>query len=135
MSQIQGGAWSLPLCYLRNLLDYECSNLIGNKMIQWRTPEDPGGYDDNIQVKVMAFDRKKSEKKHARKVIKYKKFFGVEESFRTLILQVVEEPYFKPLKEEYIGYGGRTPYKMIVHLEQKSAKSQTETRSNSKKRS
>ena len=39
--------------------------IIGNETAQWTTPEDPGGYDDNIQTKDMAFDRNKSEKKHA----------------------------------------------------------------------
>ena len=35
---------------------------------------DWGGYDDTIQAKNTAFDQKKSEKKHARWVIKYEKF-------------------------------------------------------------
>ena len=75
--------------------------VIGNETVPLTTPEDPGGYDDTIQVKDMAFDKSKSEKKHARKVIEYEKLLGVEESLLTLILQAVEE--------EYIGYGGRHP--------------------------
>ena len=54
--------------------------VIGNKMVQWTTTKDPRGHDDNIQAKDMAFDRSKSEKKHARKVIKQEEFLGVEES-------------------------------------------------------
>ena len=41
--------------------------VIGNETVQWTTPEDPGGYDDTIQAKDMAFERSKSEKKHAKK--------------------------------------------------------------------
>ena len=81
-----------------------------------------GGYDNNIQAKDTAFDRSKSEKKHARKVIEYKMFLGLEESLRMLILQVVWEPYLEVLKEEYIGYGSRTPFKMIKHLRTKISK-------------
>ena len=29
---------------------------------------------------------------------------------------MVEEPYLEALKEEYIGYGSRTPLEMIAHL-------------------
>ena len=76
--------------------------VIGNKTVQWTTPEDPGGYDDNIQAKDTAFGRSKSEKRHARKVIEYKKFLGVEERLQTLILQAMEGQYLEALKEEYI---------------------------------
>ena len=81
--------------------------VIGNEEVLWTTAEDLGGYDDTIQAKDTAFDRSKSKKKYARKVIEYEKFLGVEESLRTLILQVVEEPNLEALKEEYIGYGSR----------------------------
>ena len=47
---------------------------------------------------------------------------GVEESIRTLLLQAVEESYLEALKEEYIGYGGRTPFEMIEHLRTKISK-------------
>ena len=70
----------------------------------------------------MAFDRSKREKKHARKVIEYEKFLGVEESLCTLILQAVEGPYLEALKEYFIGYGGRTPFEMILHLHIKISK-------------
>ena len=79
--------------------------VVGNGEVQWTTTKDPGGYNDTIQAKGTA-----------RWVIEYEKFLGVEESLLTLILQVVEEPYLKALKEEYIGYGGRTPFEMIAHL-------------------
>ena len=39
--------------------------------------EDPGGYNQTIQAKDTAFDRSKSEKKHARQVIEYEKFLGI----------------------------------------------------------
>ena len=60
-------------------------------------------------------------------MIEYEKFLGVEESLQILILQTVDQLYLEALKEEYIGYGGRTPYEMIAHLQM--------TKSNSKKRS
>ena len=82
---------------------------MGNKTVQWTTPEYPRGDDNIIKANNIAFDRSKSEKKHARRVIKYEKFLGVEESLHTFILQVEEEPYLKALKEEYIGYRSRTP--------------------------
>ena len=44
------------------------------------------------------------------------KFLGVEESIRSLLLKEVEKLYVEALKEEYIGYGGRTPFEMIQHL-------------------
>ena len=53
----------------------------------------------------MAFDQSKSEKKHARRLIAYDKFLGVEESLQTLILQAVDEPFVEAWKEEYIRYG------------------------------
>ena len=37
-------------------------------------------------------------------------------SLYTLIPHVVKEPYLEALKEEYIGYGSRTPFEMISHL-------------------
>ena len=86
--------------------------VIGNPAVQWTTPEDPGGYDESIQWKDLSFDQCKWEKKHTRKV-KYEKFLGVEEKFRTLMLQVVDESYLEALKEEYIQDGGRTPFEMI----------------------
>ena len=46
----------------------------------------------------------------------------MEESLLTLILQAVEGPYLKALKEEYIGYVGRTPFEMIKHLHTKISK-------------
>ena len=48
--------------------------------------------------------------------MEYEKFLGVEESIIALMLQVVKEPYFKALKEEYIGYRVQTPFEMIKHL-------------------
>ena len=48
--------------------------------------------------------------------MKYEKFLGVKESLQMLILQAVEGPYLEALKEDYIGYEGRTPFKMISHL-------------------
>ena len=54
--------------------------------------------------------------KHVCKVIEYKKFLGVEESISTLITQAVEVPFLKAIKEDYIGYGGRTPFEMLEHL-------------------
>ena len=96
--------------------------MIGNERQQLNTPEDLGRYDNSIQANDMAFDRSKSKKKHARNVIKYGKFLGMKESLQTLILQAVDEPFVEALKEEYIGHGGRTPYKMIVHLRIKISK-------------
>ena len=64
--------------------------VIRNETVHWTTPKDLGGYDDTIQDNDTVFDRSKSEKKHARKVIKYEKFLGVEESLCTLILQAVK---------------------------------------------
>ena len=81
-----------------------------------------GVYDDNIQAKDTAFKRSNSEKKHSRRVIKYEKFLGVEESLLTLILKVIKEPYLEALKEEYIGYGSRTLFEMISHLHTKISK-------------
>ena len=88
----------------------------GKVIVQWTTPKDPGKYDETIQAKDTAFNRSKSEKKHARRVIEYEKFLGVEECLCTLIIHAVEEPYLKALKEEYIGYGSRTPFRMISHF-------------------
>ena len=73
----------------------------GYEHIQWRNPEDLGGYNDTIQAKDMVFDQSKSEKKHARRLLEYEKILGVEESRQILILQAVEV-----LKEEYRRYGG-----------------------------
>ena len=44
-------------------------------------------------------------------MIDYTKFLKVEESIRSLLLPGVEEPYLEALKEEYIKYGGRAPFK------------------------
>ena len=96
--------------------------VIGNEEVNWTTPEDLGGYDDTIQAKDTAFDQNKSKKKHARQVIEYKKFLGVEESLHTLILQAVEEPYLETPMEEYIVYESRTLYEMISHLSTKISK-------------
>ena len=63
---------------------------IGNPAVQWTTPEDTGEYNKSIKTKDSSFDQSKGEKEHTRKVIEYKKFLGVEESIRTLMLQVVE---------------------------------------------
>ena len=54
--------------------------VIGNEHLKWKNPKDQGGYDDSIQAKDMAFDQSKHEKKHARRLIEYEKFLGVEES-------------------------------------------------------
>ena len=62
------------------------------------------------------------QEKAWQKVIKYKEFLGAEESIQTLILQEVEEPFLEALKEEYIGYGRRTPFKMIEYLRTKISK-------------
>ena len=62
------------------------------------------------------FDRSKSNKRHARRVIEYEKCLGIKESLHTLILHVMEEPYLKALKEEYITYGSRTPFEIISHF-------------------
>ena len=86
------------------------------------TLEDSVGYDDNIQSMDMAFDRSKSEKKHAQKVIEFEKILGIEESLHMLILQAVEGLYPEVLKEEYIRYGGKLPFKMISHAVHKLAK-------------
>ena len=90
--------------------------VIGNPAEWWDTPEDPRRYDETIQAKDLSFNWSKGGKKHLRKVIKCEKVLGIEESIRTLLLQAVEEPYLEALKEEYIGYGGKTPHKMIEHL-------------------
>ena len=76
----------------------EYGTVIGNLAVQLTTPEDPEGYDEIIQAKDSSFDWSNREKKHVRKVIEYKKFLGVEESIKTLMLQVVEEPYLETLK-------------------------------------
>ena len=73
--------------------------------------KDLGGCNVTVQAKDTTFDQSKSEKKHARKLIEYEKFLGVEESLRTLILQAVDEPFVEALEEEYIGYGGEHPMK------------------------
>ena len=96
--------------------------VIGNLAVEWTTSVNPRGYDESIQAKDSSFDQSKGEKRHARKVIEYKKFLGVEESIRTLMLQVVEKSYLEALKEEYIGYGGETPFEMITHLQTKISK-------------
>ena len=95
--------------------------MIGNERLQWQTPKDPRRYDNSIQAKDTAFNRSKNEKWH-NKVIKYEKFLGVEENLQTQILQAVVEPFVEALKEEVILYGGKTPYKMIVHLRTKNSK-------------
>ena len=61
----------------------------------------------------MAFDRSKSEKKYARKVIEYEKFLGIEESLQTLFLQAMKGLYLEALNKEYIRYYDRTAFKMI----------------------
>ena len=94
----------------------------GNEWLQLETPEDLSGYDDSIQAKDTAFDWSKSEKKHARKLIEYEKFFGMEKSLQTLILQAVDEPFVEALKEAYIGYGGWTSHDILVHLWMKISK-------------
>ena len=66
--------------------------VIGNLAVQWDTSEDPGVYDKTIQAKDSSFNHNKWEKKHARKVIEYENFLGVEECIRTLLLQSIEEP-------------------------------------------
>ena len=96
--------------------------VIDKPTVQWTTPKDPEGYDKTIQAKGSSFDRSKGEKKHARKVIEYKTFLGVEERIRTLMLQAMEELYLETLKEDYIGYGGQTPFKMVKHLQMKISK-------------
>ena len=53
--------------------------VIGKNAVDWTTPQDPGGYDKTLKVQDFLFDRSKGEKKHAKKVIKYEKFVGVEE--------------------------------------------------------
>ena len=78
--------------------------------------EDPGGYNKSIQPNDSSFNQSKSKKKHACKVIEYKKFLGLEEKIQTLIIQAVEELIIKALKEDYILYGRRTPFKMLEHL-------------------
>ena len=78
-------------------------------MLQWTSPGDPGGYYESVKPKDSSFDQSKGEKKHATMVIEHNKFLGVEESRRTLILQVVK-------REESTGYGGKTPFKIIEHL-------------------
>ena len=88
----------------------------GKEEVQWTTPKDLGRYNNTIYAKDAAFDESKSEKKHARQVFKYEKFSGVQESLHTLILQAVEEPYLKALKEEYIGYSSRTPLEIVAYL-------------------
>ena len=85
--------------------------VIGNPAVQWVTLKGPRRYNETIEAKYSSFNQSKGEKKHARKV-----FLGVEESIRTPLLQVVEEPYLEALKEEYIRYGRRTPFEMIEHL-------------------
>ena len=96
--------------------------VLGNECLKWETPEDPDGYDASIQAKDTAFDQSKSENKHARRLIEYEKFLGVEENLRSLILQAVDEPFVEALKEEYIGYGGQRPHEIIVHLWTKISK-------------
>ena len=54
--------------------------MIGNEHLQWETLEDPGRHDDSIQDKDAAFDLSKNEKKHARRLIEYEKFLGIEGS-------------------------------------------------------
>ena len=76
--------------------------VIGNEMVQWETPQNPGRYGNSIQSKDTAFDCSKSKKKHARKAIKYEKTLGLEESLRKLILQPVDKLFVEALKEEYI---------------------------------
>ena len=39
-----------------------------------------------------------------------------------LLIQAVDEPFIKALKEDYIMYGRRTPYNMIVHLRTNKSK-------------
>ena len=85
--------------------------VIGDPAVWWNTLEDPWEYDETIQAKGTSFDQSKGEKKHARKVIKYEKFLGIEEIIKNLLFQAVEEPNLEALKEEYVGYGGRTPMK------------------------
>ena len=80
--------------------------VIRNPAMHWTTSKDPIGYDETIQAKDSSLDRSKGEKKHARKVLEYKRFLGAEESIRSLLLQAVEELYAEVLKEEYISYGG-----------------------------
>ena len=110
-------------CFIVVVLGHQKYGIvIGNLAVWWETPEDPGGYDKTIQAKDSSFDQSKGEKKHARKVIKYEKFLGVEESIRTLLLQVVEESYLEAPKEKYIGYGWWTLFKMIEHLQTKISK-------------
>ena len=54
--------------------------VIGNPAVKWDTLEDPGGSDEYIQSKDLSFDQSEGKKKHARKVIDYEKFLGIEGS-------------------------------------------------------
>ena len=62
------------------------------------------------------------QEKACQGALEYKKLLWVKESIWTLILQVVEEPYLKALKEEYIGYGIQTSFKVTEHLRTKISK-------------
>ena len=97
-------------------------SIIGNPEVKWDTPENLGGYDELIQAKDSSFDRSKGEKKHARKVIKYEKFLDIEESIQMLLIQAVDKPFLKALKDDYIGYDRKTPNNMIEQLQTKISK-------------
>ena len=58
----------------------------------------------------------------------------MEDSIRTLLIQVVKEPYLEALKAEYMGYWGRMLFNMIEHLQTKRSKATNKDKVQLKKR-